>query len=109
MISLFEITYLRNIKQQDLLANTIEQWRYLGFSEANYQRYLVLLERIWPDVSQGDRLQILVSENGSEFFFNDVFIGAINQAGFGDMFLAIWLSPQTSQPQLRRALIGEQS
>lgn len=112
-----EIKYLRDIKQKDLIANTIEQWQHLNIPESTYQTYIPLLENIWPDINAGDSLAIKVTQNKSIFYYNSNFLGDIshqnNQAHtlaikqhFGQLFLDIWLSPATSEPKLRKQLLN---
>jgi hypothetical protein len=106
---LFEIQYLRDIKREDLIERTIEQWQHLGFSQAQYQPYLAQLEVLWPHIAKGDTLALLVEPEQSHFYFNNNYQGRIDGAEFGAIFLAIWLSPNTSQPKLRQQLLGETS
>jgi hypothetical protein len=48
-----------------------------------------------------------MSESGrSTFLLNGKPLGSIDDPQFGPSFLAIWLSPDTSRPELRRSLIG---
>ena len=103
---LFEIQYLRDISVDDLLARTIEQWQHLGMEDKDYAPYLPQLKKIWPDIKKGDRLALLLQQDSSIFYFNDRFAGDINNPLFGQQFLAIWLAENTSQPKLRRQLIG---
>lgn len=103
---LFEIKYLRDISKQDLIERTVEQWQHLGMVDNDYSSYLPLLEKIWPDIKKGDRLALLLQQDSSRFYFNDQFAGEIADQVFGEQFLAIWLAENTSQPKLRRQLLG---
>lgn len=104
--TVFEIKYQRNISQSDLIERTIEQWQHLGFSEETYQAYPPVLAALWPDITKGDKLTLVVSERSSDFYFNERFLGRVNDDSFAQIFLAIWVSPNTSQPKLRQQLIG---
>jgi hypothetical protein len=104
---LFKIKYLRDISQKDLIERTIEQWKHLNFNQKNYSSYVPQLKTIWPNIEAGDSLALLISNNKSDFYFNNHFIGSIPEENFGKLFLAIWLSPNTSQPELRKKLINE--
>ena len=121
---IFEITYLRDITKDDLITNTIEQWQHLDISPKAYQHYIPELNRVWPDITEGDTLSLFIKNSESYFYHNQKFIGVIaakssrtlsqsdslstadNTANFGNLFLDIWLSPQTSQPKLRKKLLG---
>jgi hypothetical protein len=104
---IFEIKYLKDITAEDLIERTIEQWQHLGFSESQYNDFIPLLSVMWPDISSGDTLALLVQDRQSIFYFNDVKIGVIAQQEFSKLFLDIWLSKRTSQPELRSELLGE--
>ena len=103
---LFHIRYLADISRKDLIKRTVEQWQHLGFEQTDYQHYLADLNRLWPDIKAGDSLALFVRQNHSSFYFNNKFLGDINDPRFGQVFIDIWLSEQTSQPELRRALLG---
>jgi hypothetical protein len=65
-----------------------------------------MLEKIWPDIKEGDSLSLYVSNNKSTFYFNNDLIGEIEQQEFSQLFLDIWLSKNTSEPKLRLELLG---
>lgn len=53
--------------------------------------------------------QITAAADGSSTFYrNGEQLGVIADPGFGRQFLDIWLSPNTSRPELRLALTGQQ-
>ncbi len=106
---LFSITYLRDISANDLIENTQEQWRQLGFSPQQYLTYIPQLEAIWPDVQKGDNLTLLKINKQSVFYLNGKKIGLIADSQFQQMFLDIWLSVNTSEPKLRQQLLGVKS
>ncbi len=103
---LFEITYLRDIEGEELLQRTIEQWQHIGIDAEIYQTYVNQLERLWPDIKAGDQLSLWVTPSESIFFYNQNYLGTIDGNSFGETFTAIWLSPKTSQPKLRKKLLG---
>lgn len=103
---ILEITYLQNIENDHLIDQTYKQWEHLGVDEENYLKYSDQLELLWPDVSKGDSLTMHVTPEQTSFYFNSDLTGTINSAEFGPMFSAIWLSPNSSQPKLRKKLLG---
>ncbi|WP_448568232.1 chalcone isomerase family protein [Thalassotalea ganghwensis] len=103
----FKIDYLKAISRDELLERTIEQWQHIKYQEHQYQSYLPTLKSIWPDIDAGDQLMMVTSQDKSEFFYNGQPIGEINDANFGRIFIDIWVSPNTSQPKLRKRLLGE--
>ncbi|WP_186748391.1 chalcone isomerase family protein, partial [Vibrio crassostreae] len=89
------------IDSKALVDATKEQWNKLGYSNNNIQRWLQPLYEMWPNVEAGSTLTIRVTEdNISRFYFDEQPIGTIQDKQFGEAFLAIWLSENTSEPGL---------
>ncbi|NAZ52661.1 hypothetical protein GL177_04700 [Vibrio toranzoniae] len=102
-----KLEYYRAIDSKDLVDATKEQWNKLGYSNNNIQRWLQPLYEMWPNVEAGSTLTIRVTEdNISRFYFDEQPIGTIQDKQFGEAFLAIWLSENTSEPDLRKQLLG---
>lgn len=100
------LTYLRDIDASDIVQATNEQWKHLGQNEL-VGRYDQQLLGMWPDIKQGDNLSLLVtSEGNANFYYNQIKVGQIQNENFSRQFLAIWLSPNTSQPRMRDQLIN---
>jgi hypothetical protein len=71
------------------------------------QRWLSQMQSIFPDVKAGDRITgLLWPGDSARFFLNGKAIGAVMEPAFAKLFFGIWLSPKTSEPELRKALIG---
>ncbi|MGL5048677.1 MAG: chalcone isomerase family protein [Shewanella sp.] len=105
-----DIEYYRDIESEDLLKATKDQWQHLAFAENDIQRWMGLLNAIWPDVKQGDHLSFKVIDGQTSLFFvNQQPLDMIHDANFAEAFLAIWLSKHTSRPNLRAQLLGEKS
>ncbi|TCS37127.1 chalcone isomerase family protein [Reinekea marinisedimentorum] len=103
---MLEITYLQNIKSSDLVEQTYKQWQHLGVPQADVEPFMEELLNYWPDVSEGDTLSMHVANGRTHFYFNGVLTGEIAEPEFGPMFVSIWLSPETSQPKMRKKLLG---
>ena len=102
-----EIVYYRNIDKEDLIKATADQWRKLGIPNAKMQPWLAELQTLWPDVRENDSLRIEVdASGGNRFLFNDQPICGIDDSEFSVSFLSIWLSPETSRPDIRQKLVG---
>lgn len=101
------IQYYKEIDKQALIDATGEQWQQLGYDAIEIKQWLAPLAKIWPDVAPGDVLTLLVTQAGvSHFYFDDRLIGVIDDPRFGNAFLSIWLSENTSEPRLRKQLLG---
>jgi len=102
-----EIQYLRDVNAVDLVKHTQSEWQRQGLSPAGQQQWLAALSRLLPSVKKNDVLTLLVDEQGSSAFsVNGEPLGRIEDPHFGQHFLAIWLSPNTTRPELRQALLG---
>jgi len=102
-----ELEYLRDIEAADLVEQTRNEWQHLQLRADGKELWLQDLARLWPDVREDDVLALEMSESGrSTFLLNGKPLGSIDDPQFGPSFLAIWLSPDTSRPELRRSLIG---
>ncbi|MEH6633974.1 MAG: chalcone isomerase family protein [Halioglobus sp.] len=104
-----EIQYLRDIDANDLVARTGAEWQQQSVPVNKQERWLQTLSDLWPDVSKNDVLTLHIDLNDqSTFYRNGSRLGAIDDPEFGQHFLDIWLSPETSRPELRQALLGQQ-
>ncbi|MCP4323931.1 MAG: hypothetical protein GY787_19150 [Alteromonadales bacterium] len=103
---IFHINYFADISNEALIKRTVEQWKHQGISKGAYHHYIEQLKQIWPNISKGDSLAILMEKEKSTFYFNDQYIGEINDGVFGQLFVDIWLDESTSQPSLRAQLLG---
>ncbi|MEJ2530541.1 MAG: chalcone isomerase family protein [Halioglobus sp.] len=103
-----DIEYLRDVDAEDLVAHTREEWQHQGVTHEEQPRWLARLAQLWPDVAKGDILSVVVDDsNVSTFYRNGERLGALDDPDFGQHFLGIWLSPDTSRPELRLALLGK--
>lgn len=105
-----ELRYLRDFQGRDLAERSIKEMRRAGSLAAEQERrWLDEMLRLFPDVRPGDRLLGLQRPgSGASFWLNGRFRGEVRDAEFARRFFGIWLSPQTSEPALRKALLGLQ-
>ncbi|NOH95961.1 chalcone isomerase family protein [Vibrio sp. 99-70-13A1] len=102
-----KIEYQKSIDSQALIDATEDQWNQLGYTQKNINTWLEPLNALWPNVKPGNTLTIIVAEDQtSRFYFDDQPIGVVSDKGFGEAFLSIWLSENTSEPKLRKQLLG---
>lgn len=104
----YELTYARTIAGAVLASQTTKEWEHLGFTDERQSGWVEYLEAIWPDVSKGDTITFDVDAAGvSRFYFNGEWLGAIEDPDFAPLFIAIWLSPETSRPAHREGLLAD--
>ena len=60
---------------------------------------------MFPDVKPGDSIVGHYLPDGARFTFNEQPLGSIDDPAFARAFFAIWLDPNTSEPDLRAALL----
>ncbi|WP_417681496.1 chalcone isomerase family protein [Pseudidiomarina aquimaris] len=102
------LSYLRDIKAKDLVETTKEEWQRMDIAvTSEHEQWLEKLQEMWPDVSNGDCLMLVETEQGHSSFYNaEGRLGGIDSAQFTDDFLAIWLSPNSRFKDERNELIG---
>ena len=103
-----ELRYLRDFAAKDIAERSLKEMRRGAAVAAEQEsRWLAEMLRVFPDVRKGDRLLGLQRPGeAAVFWLNGQPRGEIRDAEFARRFFGIWLSPQTSEPALRRALLG---
>ena len=103
-----ELSYQRAFSAQAIAERSIAEMRRVGpFSAAQATRWQQALQAALPDVQPGDRLTGLYQPgSGATFRLRGRTVGTVADAEFARLFFGVWLSPLTSEPQLRAALLG---
>lgn len=103
-----ELAYLRDFKGQAIAERSLKEMRRVGnISDAQAQRWLGEMQRVFPDVKRGERLLgVHRPGEGAFFWLNGRPAGEIRDAEFSRLFFGIWLSSRTSEPALRQVLLG---
>ena len=104
-----ELTYLRDFAGADIAKRSLaEMARQAPMSAEQATRWDGQMRALFPDVRAGDRLTgIHRPDMGVRFVLNGQPLGDIADAEFARRFFGIWLSPQTSEPKLRLALLQQ--
>ena len=102
------IVYNYSIESDDFVDRTIEEMRDIEHLPQRLETiYRKELPQLFPDVKRGDRITaISVPNKGVLFFHNSQPTGMLREIQFSRRFFDIWLSPETSDPELRKALLG---
>ncbi|MEI8029502.1 MAG: chalcone isomerase family protein [Comamonadaceae bacterium] len=103
-----ELAYLRELDSAVIAKSSISEIRRQGvIDDAKLRAWEKSLRAVIPDVKRGDRITGWHRPGvGVMFFLNDHLLGEINDPEFAGRFFAIWLSPTTSVPKLRQALLA---
>ena len=102
------LTYLRGLKGPLIAERSLKEMRSLpGFDASRESAWLTRMTELFPDVGDGDTLVGLnLPGVGARFTLNGQVRGQVDDALFARLFFGIWLSPKTSEPALRQALLG---
>lgn len=101
-----ELSYLRGLKGSAIAQRSLDEMRrQASISDSQAQAWLQAMQALFPDVQKGDRITgVHLPDQGAEFWVNDKRAGRVSDPQFAKLFFGIWLSPQTSAPEVRQAL-----
>ncbi len=104
-----ELAYLRDFRGADIARRSIaEMRRQAPMTAAQEAAWENQMRALFPDVRTGDRITGVNQPGaGAVFWSNGRLLGEVRDPVFARQFFGIWLSPQTSEPQLRRALLAQ--
>ena len=102
------LDYLREIDGKKIADRSLEEMERLsGADKTVLNEWYQDMLQIFPDVVDGSNITGILSPSGeSIFYFGGQEAGRVKDPEFGKYFFAIWLSPETSSPDLRRKLLG---
>lgn len=102
------LSYLRDLNGSDIAERSVEEMRNQGFkSEVKLAIWYQKMKALFPDVDANTNLTGIRDNKGNTIFYrNGERIGAINDPEFSDWFFGIWLNERTSEPKLRKRLLG---
>lgn len=103
-----ELDYARSFDGARIAERSlVEMQRIEESAPADASAWLAAMKQIFPDVAAGQRIVgVHLPGRGVVFFGDRGRLGEIRDAAFARQFFAIWLSPRTSEPRLRRELLG---
>ena len=105
---LLKITYNRKISSEDLIEETASQWERFDISEIKKAQWLESLRSIWPSVNDNDHIMFYIDADGfCHFFYNDRYIGSVEDHQFSRHFANIWLARDGPHPDMTSRLIGK--
>jgi hypothetical protein len=103
-----ELVYDRTLDGAALAERSLaEMRRQTTLASEQQTQWLDWMRQAFPNVQSGDRLSAVhaAQEPSLRFYFNGALRQTSRDREFARLFTGIWLSPQTSQPQLRQALL----
>lgn len=102
------ITYRMSFTREELVERTLEEMQRVspGLQRATLTGFGASLRRAFQNVDSGDRITaLLVPGAPVRFFHNGKPTHQIDGADFAEAFFGIWLSPRTSEPDVRAGLL----
>jgi hypothetical protein len=79
-----------------------------SLTDADLQRFGDAMAPVFPPVKDGDEITALYQPGKPvQVYKNGTATGAVKAKGFATPFFGIWLSPHTSSPSLRAALLHQ--
>lgn len=105
------LEYKRKLYGNKIAERSAVEIENLGFKDKlKLDSWLKQMQALFPDVDNGTNLTGAYFPGKPTVFYKDnQKIGAIEDPEFGKWFFGIWLNEKTSEPALRKALIGELS
>jgi hypothetical protein len=102
-----DLRYARSLQGKKIAEASDEQFAKLNLGTTQQRAiWKAGMMQIFPDVQDGSHLTgIYLPNQGARFYLDGKPIGDIMDADFAQAFFAIWLSPNTTAPQLRDALL----
>ena len=103
-----ELNYLRDFKGADIAKSSIDEIHaQSSLPKSKATLWLKTLEDIFPNIKKGQTLVgIYIPNVGAQFLYETALIGEIKDLELTKRFFDIWLSQQTSAPQLRKRLLA---
>ena len=103
-----ELTYQRSFSARAIAERSIQEIeRQRAMSPELATRWTTLLAQWLPDVQSGDRLTgLYLPGQGMRMWRGDQALGLLDEPELARYFFGIWLSPKTSEPGLRSALLA---
>ena len=103
-----ELTYHRAFTGAAIAQRSVEEiQRQASLSPTQAEHWQQRLAAVLPDVQPGDRLTGLYQPGqGMRLWRGNQELAAVDDAELARRFFGIWLAPQTSEPDLRSALLA---
>ena len=106
-----ELTYFRALSGRLIAERSLKEMQRQGKQDsAREQAWLEAMEQAFPDVQAGYRITGLhLPGVGARFWCNGQSRPAVRDADFSRAFFGIWLSEATSEPAMRKTLLGHKA
>ncbi|PHV47086.1 hypothetical protein CSQ91_25695 [Janthinobacterium sp. BJB301] len=104
-----ELRYARALDGKKIAEASYEQMQKIGAGTPEQRlAWLATMQRIFPDVKEDQRIAGAYRAGiapGVRFYLDGKVLADVTDGDFARAFFAIWLSPSTTAPKLRAALL----
>jgi len=106
-----ELTYHRAFTSAAIAGRSVDEiQRQRPLSSEQRERWLRELAALLPDVQAGDQITgVYLPGQGMRLWRGDQALGTVRDMELARLFFGIWLSPRTSEPALRSALLANRA
>jgi len=103
-----KLDYKRKLYGDKIADRSAEEIKQLGFDDdSKLAAWRAQMKDIFPDVDDGTSITgYYTPDKPTVFYKNNKKAGVIQDPEFGEWFFGIWLDKNTSEPKLRKALLG---
>jgi hypothetical protein len=105
------LVYSRNLSGEEIAKRSISEIKkQMVLGDDTAQQWLNQLRVLIPTVKPGDRLTgVYQPSGGLVFWMGPKKLGDIKDPALAEAFMGIWLSTKTSEPKMRKKLLGDVS
>ncbi len=102
------LTYLRDFYGEEIASRSVDEMRDIGYSdEVLLAKWYEQMRLVFPDVKEGENITgVMDNEQYTHFYYDGNLIASIKDEAFGQAFFDIWLNEKTSEPKMRKQLLG---
>lgn len=102
------LDYLMDFSKEQIAERSIKEIRKQGFKDKDkLGKWYYKLVDIFIDVDEGINITgIYFSDGSAGFYSGKKALGYIDDKELARLFFDIWLSPKTSEPDMRKQLLG---
>jgi len=103
-----ELQYGRALDGARIAERSLAEMKKVGpVTPEQAKRWLAETSALFPDVEKADRITgVQHPGESARFFLNGRLRGEVRDPAFARLFFGIWLSERSSEPALRRSLLG---
>jgi len=102
------LTYLRDFDGEEIASRSVDEMRDIGYEdEVLLAKWYEQMRSVFPNVKEGENITgVMDKEQYTHFYYDGSLIGSIEDTSFGQAFFDIWLNEKTSEPKMRKQLLG---